>query len=191
MISKRAVSTLVATVLLILIVVAAVAIIWGAIMPMMTTAMDIGRACLNSQGLTINSEGGYTCASLTNASVMVSRSAENFEVAGVKLALSAGGVTKSVTIRVGDTSLGLDPMNKNFLSTVIMMGNEASHTLQIPGSNEERTYVINTKSTDANTLSLQLPGKPEKASIAVIVKVGNTEKECSVSSIVTLNQCVE
>jgi len=109
---KRGVSALVATVLLILITVAGVAIIWGAVMPMITKITQSGQACINAR-LIIDTASGYTCYSETKnqASIMVSRGPEDFQLTGIQLGLSSAGQTESIIIRDGSqavASLGFD-----------------------------------------------------------------------------------
>ncbi len=102
MFHKKAVSALVATVLLILITVAAVGIIWGAIMPMLNRAMELNQACMNAR-LTIDTTSGYTCydSSKKQASIMISRGAEDFQLAGMQIGLASGEIVKSYEVREG------------------------------------------------------------------------------------------
>jgi flagellin-like protein len=169
MAKKKAVSALVATVLLILITVAAVGIIWGAIMPMMNRAMEMGQACLNAR-LSINTESGYTCHNITGnrVFVMVARGSEEFNLAGMYLTISGGGRSKAYLINETSTN----PM-------LAMIDNAYGTALDLPEVNEERTYVINT--TDFTIL--------EEVKVAAIARVGNTIKACDVSSRVALAAC--
>ena len=165
--NKQAVSALVATVLLILITVAAVGIIWGAIMPMLNQAMEMGQACLNAR-LTIDTISGYTCynPTTTEAMIMIGRGAEEFDLAGMSLVISGGGESKTFLIKTGGTS------------GVKMIGGTA--TITLPESNEERTYRV--------FLGTNL-SKVEEAKVAPIAKVGNTDKTCDISSKVPLTPC--
>ncbi len=165
--NKKAVSALVATVLLILITVAAVGIIWGAIMPMLNRAMEMGQACLTAR-LTIDTTSGYTCynTSTKEAQIMVGRGAEEFSLAGMQIGVSGGGQSKTFKIKTtGEKG-------------VKMIG--GSTTLDLPDTNEERTYIlfIGTNLTEV-----------EEVKVAPLAKVGNTEKSCDVSSRVPLSAC--
>lgn len=165
--NKKAVSALVATVLLILITVAAVGIIWGAIMPMLNRAMEMGQACLNAR-LTIDTTSGYTCykTSTKEAQIMVGRGAEEFSLAGMYLIVSGGGQSKTFKIKTtGENG-------------VKMIG--GTSTLDLPESNEERTYILYI----GDNLT-----KVEEVKVAPLAKVGNTEKSCDVSSRVPLSAC--
>lgn len=173
--NKRAISTLVATVLLILITVAAVGIIWGAIMPVITRTMEIGQACLNAR-VTINTEAGYTCYNPgeRNVSIMISHGSEEFDLAGINLVLSGGGTSKSWNFYATATGRVSDPG--------IMMYN-GSTILVMPATNEDRTYKVDVTSE----AGLQ---PPEQAKAAPIVKVGTTLRTCSVSSSISVpKQC--
>jgi len=172
--SKRAISALVATVLLILITVVAVGIIWGAITPMMNRAMEMGQACLSAR-LTINTESGYTCYNSTafpshgEVQVMISRGSEEFELAGMHLILSGVGQSKTFIVR------------NNTNSSYIRMIEDSDYgqLLELPNVNEERTYVINASGFT----------NVEEVKVAPIVHVGNTEKVCQVSSRVAIASC--
>ncbi|MBI5148793.1 DUF4091 domain-containing protein [Candidatus Pacearchaeota archaeon] len=176
--NKRAISTLVSTVLIILITVAAVGIIWGAIMPVITRTMSIGQACLNAR-VTINTEQGYTYYDGTTAgseatNIMISHGSEEFELAGINLILKGGGTSKTWNIYATSTGRTSD-------AGVTMYG--GSTTIETPLTNEDRTYAID---VSADT-SLQ---PPETASVAPIVQVGKTLRTCSVSSSVTIPKTV-
>jgi flagellin-like protein len=62
---KRAVSEIVATVLIIVIVVAAVGILWATVYPMIKNNMDQGTACFNAQKSVLILENQYTCVNST------------------------------------------------------------------------------------------------------------------------------
>lgn len=90
---KKGVSALVATVLLVLIAVAAVGIIWGMLMPMLQEKIaEASRACINAN-IRIDAERGYTCydAASKNLSIMVSRGADELDIAGIQVIVFAAG----------------------------------------------------------------------------------------------------
>jgi hypothetical protein len=103
--SKKAVSALIATVLITLITVSAVGIIWGAIVPMITQVLQLNQACLNAR-LTIDMNSGYSCynESSKQAQIMVKRGPEDFKLYGVQLSVSGKGQQKTSTFKE-DTSL--------------------------------------------------------------------------------------
>ena len=172
--NRKAVSALVATVLLILITVAAVGIIWGAIMPMLNRAMEMGQACLNAR-LTIDTTSGYTCykSTTTEAMIMVGRGAEEFDLAGMNIMVSGGGQSKTFLIKNG-TAVQADGIN---IGVKMVDGT----TMDIPKPNEERTYIL---FIGTNLSSV------EEVKVAPLAKVGNTERTCDISSKVPLTTCV-
>lgn len=99
-INKRGVSTLIATVLIVLIVVAAIGIIWGAIMPLITQSSETGKMC-SEITLTINTEAGYTCydSAKQKASIMLSRGTEETELEGAQVNILSEGKTKAYELR--------------------------------------------------------------------------------------------
>ena len=64
--SKKGISAIVATVLIILITVAAVTIIWAAIIPMINSQLDKGSVCLDAVSQVSLVDAGYTCKNANN-----------------------------------------------------------------------------------------------------------------------------
>jgi len=162
---KKAVSALVATVLLILITVAAIGIIWSAVMPMINKATQYGQACMSAR-LQINTDSGYTCYNASGVVLAnIDRGAEDFVPSAIQVIVAGGGQSKVFKI-----------LDNQATSGVTMLGGAA--TLYIPGTNEEKTYVITSGLTTTSEVA-----------VAPVVKVGNTEKICDVSSRVALTAC--
>lgn len=115
--NRKAISSLVATVLLVLITIAAVGIIWGAIMPMIKSNLETSQKC-NSADLTINTEGGYTYASGNDAFIQVSR-----------------GPSGSINV------VGLQ------LKVVDATGNSVLQTNSTPNANSDKVYKITASGT--------------------------------------------
>ena len=170
---KKAVSALVATVLLILITVAAVGIIWGAIMPMITTSLNVGRECLNAR-LTVNTQSGYTCiiSTANQTQVMISRGSEEFTPAGMQILASGQG--RTITISLNSTPNAF----------VRMIDGIYGGALQIPNINEERTYVINTSGIAGNVNFV-----PTDVAVAPVALVGRTQRVCDATSTAPLIVC--
>ena len=156
---KKGISAIVATVLIILITVAAVTIIWAAIIPMISNQLDKGTICLDAVSQVQLVDAGYICKEVNdsvtgyNISFQVKHGAKAFDLAGVQVLISEEGSTTSFEITTG-----------------------------LPGANEEKVLSI----TDyANTTA----AGPDKISIAPIVSVGNTQETCDISATKVLNVC--
>ncbi|MFH0711686.1 MAG: hypothetical protein V1889_01015 [archaeon] len=162
---KKAISAIVATVLIILITVAAVTIIWAAVIPMITNKLESGTVCLDAVSQIQLLDEGYTCKSADgkNVSIQVKHLAKAFELSDIQVLVSAGGDTKMFLI-------------SNDTSTIIPAG----ASIPMPGVNEEKVYVINTSS---------VVGTINEVQIAPVVSVGNTEETCDVSARRTLRNC--
>jgi hypothetical protein len=97
---KKGISAVVATVLIILITVAAVTIIWAAIIPMINNQLSRGTVCLDAMTQLNIENKGYTCfddaANVVN--VQVSHGALNVSLVALQFLISAGGSTTSTTI---------------------------------------------------------------------------------------------
>ena len=160
---KKAVSAVVATVLIIMITVAAVAIIWTAIMPMVRNSIQKGNACFDAQSdVAIGIDSGRTC---------LNSSADN------------GNGTVYVQVKKGASDkfalVGLDV-------SVSVAGNSYSERIKeeyLPGNNEDR--VVNVTGTVLkHNISMA-----DRVKIAPIVSIGNTEEICDVSQEVILTPC--
>ncbi len=188
--NKKGVSALVATVLLVLITIAAVGLIWGAILPLIQRGLQQGQGCGVEVRLTINTQTGYTCSTENWTKVMVERPTEDFELVGMLLQVGGQGFTKSYEIRAGQVIGGencldeetvaneTEALEKGNCSVYMWNGKNWTAKLELPAKGEARTYLV----TD-------LPVKGEYASVAPIVKVGNTEVQCDISQSEEIPDC--
>ena len=132
--NKRAISDLVATVLLVLIVIAAVGIIWGAIMPIIRQNIDTSQKCLNT-GIEINTASGYTyVTSYGNASLQISRGPSTVEVMNITLKLvdNTGNSNSTVigtisansdkVVILSNTTMGLAMPKRAGVAATIVIG---------------------------------------------------------------------
>jgi len=160
--NKKAVSAVVATVLIIMITVAAVGIIWAAIIPMVRDSLTKGTVCNDAlSDVSLVVDGGYTClGSDGNLSLQIQKG-PNSKVALVAIdaVIFKGG--DSSTIRINKTLA---------LNAVPVSGS-------LPGNNEFSTVNI-TGQTGAT-----------KVKIAPVVTVGKTEELCAATQEVILGAC--
>jgi len=104
--NKKGISAIVATVLIILITVAAVTIIWAAIIPMISNQLDKGTLCLDAVSQVIIENQGYTCYNASDevggdyVDIQVSHGAKDFVLTGVQVLVFEGGATTSSTVTV-------------------------------------------------------------------------------------------
>jgi len=99
---KKGISAIVATVLVILITVAAVTIVWVAVMPMITDTLAGGTACFAVDTAFTLENKGYTCITDEDTiSVQLSMGSENIILEGVQILVSMNGSTLSETITTG------------------------------------------------------------------------------------------
>jgi len=131
--NKRGIEALVATVLLVLITIAAVGIIWGAVMPLIKSNIQSSQKCFDAD-IEVK-QGGYTCFdSIGNmVKVQVGRGEKATDLSDIQIQLSSGGTSKSIRV-TNETVL---PLNT------------------IPGANEEVAYTLGTLGLgDINTVSI-------------------------------------
>lgn len=158
--NKKGISAVVATVLIILITVAAITIVWAAIIPMINNQLDQGTLCLDAVSQLSIMDAGYTCVDSTakTLSLQIKKGATNFELADIQVLISSGGNIESVKL----------------LDTYALA--------DLPDANEEKVFIL-------NITAILLTGTIDSVKIAPIVKVGNTQEICSVSSTKTLLEC--
>lgn len=104
--SKKGISAVVATVLIILITVAAVTIIWAAIIPMVKENLDRGTICLDAVSQLTILDKGYTCFNNNEnqVRVQVGHGPKDFNLAGIQVLVSdnAGGTSAFEETDVGN-----------------------------------------------------------------------------------------
>jgi len=160
---KKGISAVVATVLIILITVAAVTIIWAAIIPMINNQLSKGTVCLDAISQLSIENKGYTCRdSVTDdLKVQIGHGATNFDLADIQILISSNGTTESINL-VADTAYTL---------------------ADLPGTNEEKTFtildaVITTPTADIDTVN-----------IAPIVTVGDSTEACEALAPIIIKAC--
>ena len=194
--NKKGISAVVATVLIILITVAAVTIIWAAIIPMINGQLDSSTTCLSAvQQLTLENKG-YTCKVDGTAATGTCADADaladaNCDPVGLGIAgdctsvndeegdacdwtetTAATGEELNVQVGHGSTDFGLVDVQ------IVASAGGDSETVSVrddlslspPGVNEERTYDIASGISDVSLV--------DSVSIAAVVSVGGTEKTC-------------
>ena len=158
---KKGISAVVATVLIILITVAAVTIIWAAIIPMINNQLSKGTICLDAISQLSIENKGYTCIEGNDLKIQIGHGATNFDLADIQVLISSNGSTESINL-VGDAGILF---------------------ADLPGTNEERTVtildaVMTTNAADIDTVN-----------IAPIVTVGDTTEACEALSPVLIKTC--
>jgi FlaG/FlaF family flagellin (archaellin) len=159
--NKNGISAIVATVLIILITVAAVTIIWAAIIPMVSDNLEKGKVCLDasSGGVTILNEG-YTCRNSTDLNVQIKQGPKDFGLSDVQIIVTGNG--NSQTFNVVE---------------------DLSYTL-LPGPNGQLTYSIPDSYFTAFSLN-----QIDEVEAAPIVSVGGGTQACDVVSKVEIRPC--
>jgi len=167
--NKKGISAIVATVLIILITVAAVTIIWAAIIPMINNQLEESQACLEAiQQITLENKG-FTCVDngLDGAplggddiiKLQIGHGSDEFEIADMQI-ITVGSDGNSITEKMvgvwNSTSTGNPVLAADF-----------------PGVNEEKVFNI----YSAN--------KPASLSIAPIVGTGDGQMVCDVAATMT------
>jgi flagellin-like protein len=167
--NKKGISAIVATVLIILITVAAVTIIWAAIIPMINNQLSKGTLCLDAVSQVSLSDAGYTCKDelASTVSLQVRHGALDFDLADVQVIISAGGN-------------GYSYLLSNQTGGIIDGPKDGSGALTFPGNNEEKVYILDISSITDDIDSVQ---------IAPIVKVGNARETCEISASRVLKDC--
>ncbi len=165
---KKAVSAIVATILLIAIVVAATGLIRQRIIPMAAESLGISKACMNAK-VSIDTKSSFTCYNPQNneVSVMLSRGTGDFQLLGIDLIVSGGGVATSFII------------NNRADPKIRMYSGDYNSMLELPNKEEKKTYVLNVSSL-SEVWDLR---------VAPIVRLGVSEQVCGITSRVQVPNC--
>ena len=159
---KKGISAIVATVLIILITVAAVTIIWAAIIPMISNQLGGATECFDaSASLRVLSD--YSCYNDTAGSeyvdVQVSRSTGDFELVGIDISGNYKGSSDTVKI-----------------------------TTNLPDPNGAKVYRIGLSGEDGTDGNFTFEGI-DGASVAARVKSGQTDILCDGSIVTQIGPC--
>jgi len=130
--SKRSQSQVIASILLILLAISMVVIVIGFVIPFVRDQLSESDCVKVINKVNIQNDVRYTCYSVLNGGEMNVQVhvGENESLVGFSIELG-GAATNSFEIKNGVVDNNLK-----------MFGGNYNSTLQIPGKNEERTYVI-------------------------------------------------
>lgn len=177
--SKKGVSQIISTILLILISIVAFASIVAFVVPFVQEQLEGSRECFNvPEQISIIDSSEYTCFNNDKIKVGVSvkRSSEEVEIGGFQFAVrgkNTAGEENSVVVEVKG---GTPAANVNMLN--------GDPDLILPKKGEEKTYVI----TLAPGRAESAVSSPEKVVIAPISAKG---KLCNIADEVEIPRCSE
>lgn len=130
--NKKALSTVIATVLLILLVTVAISVVWVFVNNIVKERTEGTQSCFDvesSEKVTINDY--YTCSNLTYNEVQFSINIKDAEIDSLIISILVGGNSKSFTLTNTDTVVpNLRPYKGLYTEAV-----------KLPGKNEGKTYV--------------------------------------------------
>jgi len=150
--NKNGISAIVATVLIILITVAAVTIIWAAIIPMINNQLESSTLCVDAVSTISLSDIGYTCKYADGkVSLQIEHKEKALDLADIQVVVHSQGD-----------------------SDVYLLTGEGYTEADFPDANEAKVFEVNAAATSAT-------GDFEKVEIAPVVKVGNSQEVCGVS----------
>jgi len=133
--SKRGISPVVSTVLLIVIGIAAIGIIVGIIFPMIKGSLGKGKSCFDlREYFKIAPSDEFTCYNITSdtTKLMVERGMENMSVKGFVVSIVSGGASTRYDIYDGATGMQM------------LENSDFTNNIKIPEPGEARTYLFNT-----------------------------------------------
>lgn len=127
--TKKGVSAVVATVLIVLITFMAVGLVWGIILPMVKESLSKGASCFELRDYVKIIEGDYTCYNTAGGQtkIMMERGMENISIGGFRVSIFAGGSSTTYNVVPGSTEVGM------------LNGGD----VEIPKPGEARTYIFN------------------------------------------------
>lgn len=158
--NKKALSTVIATVLLILLVTVATAMVWAFVNNIVKSRTTGTQSCFDATSsgkVTLNN--GYICyVNATNGEVQFSIDIGDVDINGLTVSIAVGGNSKTFTLTNDDTIIdNLKPYQGSY-----------GQAVKLPGKNEGRTYVAAGFNTRLN--------KVDSIKIAPII-----EKQCDLS----------
>lgn len=134
--SKKGLSTVIVTVLLIMLTVSAVSIIYAFVIPMIRGDLDKTKTCYDLREQIMIADERYTCYNSTHTSIMIQRGEKNVEIEGFIVSLISNGEGNRYEIKAGSVP-GVRMYNGN-------------QDLEIPGIGGALTYIFNVSSSYVN-----------------------------------------
>ncbi|MBU2104533.1 MAG: hypothetical protein KKF67_02035 [Nanoarchaeota archaeon] len=165
--NKAGISTIIATVILIGLVIVAIGIIWVSIRGVIIKQIESTELCFGNYDK-VNLNSLYTCYDVSSDSMRISLSIGDIEVNKVLISISGTGTTKNFGI-------------SNNASLIGGVTNYPSGTasIQLPGKNSGLTYVY-----DLSTGGFI--GKPDKIEITPVIE----DQQCEISdSLLAIENC--
>jgi len=175
---KRGISAVVATILIILIAVAAVTIIWGAIIPIVSNQLGKSSLCLDATSQLSIVDEGITCWKKTDLIlnnhhkdlyVQIERGPQEFALAGIQIVSEKKGGSRTFNDSQDD---------------VAVVGGGS-----LPKPNQIRVLKVHTSTTPSSSLPI-LP-IPEFVSIAPMIQIGDKIVTCDVAARIPIEKCAD
>ena len=189
--NKKGISAIVATVLIILITVAAVTIIWAAIIPMIQDQIGGSTECFDaSAALSVTTD--FSCVSYYETDTCVGNETTACNADEATCVSATCGAGKFWNASSGEVSVQIHRSTGNFVLAGVEIivgaaGNTNATTFMsvenggsegVPDANGDKVY---TYRFDGDEVS--------EAGVAAIVETGNTEKTCDKSGMVAIPDC--
>lgn len=157
--NKRGISTVVATVLMIVITVAAVGIIWAAVVPMITNKLSSSTSCIDAGSqVQLMTDQGYPCKNTSSLKIQIKRGPKDLDLSGVQVLVSIKGNSYSY-----------------------------DYSDDMPGPNEERLFSLS--DSQLNLPSGISISNASEVKIAPMVTVGSGKETCDASPSATIKTC--
>jgi flagellin-like protein len=160
--NKKGISAIVATVLIILITVAAVTIIWAAIIPMVSNQLEKGTQCLDATQQITLPNAGYTCTDAAGTYFQLKRGGNDAGIMDIIVSVTFENGT-SISYSLEDASSGL------------LYADGTTAVTSMPEAGEMTTYLA--------------PGPSVSISAAPKIVIGNEEVACDTAATIQPNPC--
>ena len=165
--NKKGISAVVATVLIILITVAAVAIVWAAVVPMFRNKLESGTVCFDAVSQ-VQVTDEFTCydSDTNELRVRVSSSSGDIDLTDLKILVYSSGNSYSYEVVK-------DPNDKVNLEN----GNNVT-VEDLPTGGNSRVFVISGISS------------VDEVTVSPVILVGNSETSCEATSSISVKDCI-
>lgn len=128
--NKKAVSGVIETVIMIALVIAITAIVWGVINNLVGSQIKSSESCFGNFGK-VKFDKQYTCVDTSGGEAQISLSIGDIEIDSLLIALSGNSASKSFELK-----------NASTFAYVKMYNGTYSESLTLPGKNSGLTYVV-------------------------------------------------
>lgn len=155
---KRGLSSVVATVLLILISFLAILVVWKFILPMIRGNLEEGSTCFELREHAKIMSSDFTCHNNSRTSIMIQREMNNLSFSGFRVSIMAGGSSEVYDLENGKATTGVKTYGKSDdLIVLPAPGGAKTYIFEIADGSKAKLGIITSSGKVCEVYSADIP----------------------------------